>query len=534
MPWRGPGYEGEFPSLGWSIIEAWADLFPSPRDESEPFVLTDEQALTIVEWYAVHPVTGQFVFRRGCSRRSKGTGKSPVEAAKCITELALPCRFDGWDAYGEPVARPWGTGGDPAPWVQIASLSEDQDDNTWSPLYYFLTANDGRAADELGVDAGLTRCFLRGRPDAKIEPVTSRAGSREGQPVTYGCLDETGLMTQGNGGVKLARTIRRNTTKMGGRSYETTNGFAPGENSVAEQTHRAVEKGAVGIFYDAVEAPTHVDGVEVTPDAPDEVLRAALEVAYRGCWWVDLDRMVADIRDPDAPWADSERFFFNWNRRSEGRAVEPARWWALGVDREPPAPGERIGVGFDGSISDDATALIGCTPDGWSWEIEVWERPVDSDGRPVKGWRVPRAEVEDRVAWLFDRWDVGLMLCDPAKWWSEIQRWEGLYGEDRVVMHDTNSSARMCPAVDRWRTAIAEGSHTHDPSPASDALNRHVVAMHLKKLRPAADDADGRTRFVLTKGDDGRKIDAGIADVLAHEAAMTMPEPDDERGPNLW
>lgn len=521
MPWRGAEYEGEMPSLGWSIIETWAEIFPSPRDEAEPFVLTDEQALTIVEWYTVHPVTGKFVYRRGCSRRSKGTGKSPVEGAKCITELALPCAFDGWNADGEPVARPWGTGGLPAPWVQIASLSEDQDDNTWSPLYYLLTANDGKAADALGVDAGLTRCFLRGRPDAKIEPVTSRAGSREGQPVTYGCLDETGLMTQTNGGVKLARTIRRNTTKMGGRTFETTNGFAPGEHSVAEQTDKAVKKGAEGIFYDAVEAPSHIDGVEVNLDAPDDILKRALEVAYKGCWWVDLDRLVADIRDPDQPWSDSERFFFNWNRKSEGKAVDPARWAELAVKREWPEPGEQIALGFDGSITEDSTALIGCTADGWSWEIQVWNRPRLHDGRPDKSWRVPRLEVDEKVAWAFDRWRVGLMFCDPAKWWTEIEEWQVRYGEV-VQAFDTNSNARMCPAVDRWLTAIREGTHTHDP--VSDSLNDHVLALQKVKARANADEADGRTRYTLTKGDDHRKIDAGIADVLAHEAAMTMPE----------
>jgi hypothetical protein len=101
--WRAPEYEGEYPSLGWQLIEAWSELFPSPRDENQPLVLTDEQALVIVEWYRVHPETGRFVYRRGCSRKPKKSGKSPLEALKCISELALPVRFDGWDAYGEPV-----------------------------------------------------------------------------------------------------------------------------------------------------------------------------------------------------------------------------------------------------------------------------------------------------------------------------------------------------------------------------------------------------------------------------------------------
>src|SRR5690606_12692027 len=131
---------------------------------------------------------------------------------------------------------------------------------------------------------------------AKIEPVTSRAGSREGQPVTYGNLDETGLMTAHNGGVELARTIRKNATKMGGRAHETTNGYPPGEGTVAESTHKA-SKTAGDILYLHREAPREVDGVPVTLDAPDDTLRAALAVPYKDCWWVDLNRMVADIRD---------------------------------------------------------------------------------------------------------------------------------------------------------------------------------------------------------------------------------------------
>jgi hypothetical protein len=125
VPWRGPDVDGELPSLGWELLEWWADVLPSPRDPEKPLIFTDEQARLLVAWYAVDPRSGRFVVRRGCSRRSKGWGKSPVEAAKAIAELAGPVRFDGWDARGEPVGRPWGTAGDPSAWVQIAAVSVD-------------------------------------------------------------------------------------------------------------------------------------------------------------------------------------------------------------------------------------------------------------------------------------------------------------------------------------------------------------------------------------------------------------------------
>lgn len=521
--WAGSDRTGKpFPSLGWALLDRWYDLFPSPRDESKPFVLTDAQALAVLRWYEIHPVTGAFVYRRGCTRKAKKTGKSPIEAAKCIAELAMEVRFDGWDANGEPVGRPWGTGGDAAPWVQIASLSEDQDENTYAPLFFFLTANDGRLADALGIDAGQTRCLLQRNKSARIEPVTASAGSREGQPVTYAALDETGLMLPGNGGVKLAKTIRRNCTGMNGRTYETTNGYMPGEGSVAEGTEKAATA-RPGIFYDCLEAPTEVDGHEVDERAPDWVLRKALETPYNGCWWNDLDRIVADIRDTDMPWSDAQRFFFNWNRKGEGKAVDPGRWAELARPDRVVVAGERIGLGFDGSISRDATALIGCTAGGHSFAVKVWERPLG-----VRDWRVPRLEVHAEVERAFETWDVGLMLCDPPKWTTEIEEWAQKYGDDVVLMLDTNQEARFSKATDRWLTANREGTHTHA---GDEVLTRHVEAAHLKKVRVKADENDGRTMYVIVKGDDARKIDACVADVLAYQAARTMPAASPKRKP---
>src|ERR1044072_7613557 len=117
MPWRGPEHEDDFPSLGWSLLEWWTAYLPNPRDETQPLVFTDEQALDLVEWFRLDPRTGRLTHRRGGSRGSKVRGKSPVEAAKAIAELAGDVLFDGWDAFGEPVGRPWGSRGAPPAWV---------------------------------------------------------------------------------------------------------------------------------------------------------------------------------------------------------------------------------------------------------------------------------------------------------------------------------------------------------------------------------------------------------------------------------
>jgi hypothetical protein len=517
MPWSGPRYDGDFPTLGWTLLDWWSSYLPSPRDTEAPLTFTDEQAMVLVRWYSIHPITGQYVYRRGQSRRAKGWGKSPWAAAIAIAALAGPVRFDGWNADGEPAGRPWGTKRDPNPWVQVAAVSEDQTENTYSVIYEFLTANDGQAADDLRIDPGLTRCFLMDRP-GRIEPVTASAGAREGQPITDVIMDETHLWLPANHGRRLARTLRRNVGKMNGRSLETTNAFVPGENSVAEATWKSIETSG-GIFADAVEPP------EIREDAPDAELRAAMAIAYgdsskdRG-GWVDLDRLVADARDDDAPWEDVRRFNLNQPCDDRAKAISKKLWDDLAKPGIEVPRGTRIGLGFDGSISDDATALRACAIiDGkpYTWLIGVWLRPK----KAPKGWRIPRGEVAERVAWAMDYYDVGRMLCDPAKWQTEIEQWSLDYGDEIVLFFDTNQATRMSRACDRWDTALAEAAYSHD----GDAVTtEHVLNMHRKKVNVRHEDDDGRTKFVFTKGPDrSKKIDAGIADVLALEACMTMP-----------
>lgn len=509
--WRGAGYEGEFPSLGWGLLD-WYETYlrvPSGPQYGRPLHLTDEQARFMVRWYALEPKSGRFVHRRGASRRAKGWGKSPMLAAWAIGELIGPVRFDGWDAQGEPMGRP-----QPTPWVQIAACSEDQTGNTYSALYAMLAGSP--ALEDFDVDLGRTKVFIKDRPGCVIEPVTASAGSREGQPITAAVLDETHLWLRPNGGTRLAAVLRRNLGKMNGRSLESTNAFCPGEGSVAEDTHKAWEKGEAGLLYEAVEAPW----VEDLSDK--RALRRALRVAYGDAKWVDLTRVVAEIQDPATEPSDARRFYLNQLVKHGLAAVDPARWGELARPDLAPPPRTRIGVGFDGSISDDATALIGCTAEGHRFRIALWERPPGA----ARDWRVPRLEVEAKVAETFETYDVGRMLCDPARWYSEIEVWMDRWNVGRapeeavVVMFDTNSYRRMSAACDRYLTALAEGSSTHDGDPD---VTRHVLAMAKKKVRVNDPDDDGRTRCVFVKMDT-RKIDAGIADVLALEAAATMPE----------
>lgn len=519
--WRGPQYPGEFPTLGWQVLDWTSAYLPSPREEKKPLTFTDEQALEILRWFELDPDTGEFVYTEFVDEKAKGWGKSPRAGALMLAAFCGPVCFDGWDANGEPVGVPWGTGDRPAPWVQIAAVSEDQTENTYGALYALLTVNDHKAARDLRIDDGRTRLYLRDIPGAKLEPVTASMGSREGQPITDATIDESWLWTPRNGGVKLARTIRRNLAKMGGRSVETTNAPILGERSVAEQNDP--DKPAPGVLHVANRPSEEPD-----PSWPDERLRIELSKVYGDASWVDLDRLIREMRDPKNPWDEVLRFWFNIRTIGVARAVDPRIWDMLERPRPVPA-GTPIGMGLDGSEYHDATVLRGCTPWGYTFIIGRWSRPAGATE-----WHVPRSEVHQAVAEAFGRYRVGRMLCDPPRWQDEIEKWTELYGEEVVIAFDTNQPTKMVPAVDRWLTAVRGSGYaikehgetigplllpySHD---GDDFTTEQVKATRLRKVRLAEAD-DDRTRYMLEK--DGRVgNDATVADVLAYEAAMTMP-----------
>src|SRR5262249_34432708 len=158
-----------------------------------------------------------------------------------------------------------------------------------------------------------------------------------------------------------------------------------GEGSVAEQANP--EAPAAGVLHYATRGSR-----EPKPDDSDEQLLELIGEVYRDVPWVVRGRMLATVRDPEQKWHDSVRLVVNRRSAAESKAVDPRVWDALAAPQDVPA-GTRIGIGFDGSSSRDATVIRGCTEAGYSFIIGRWSRP---DGAIT--WRVPRDQVEDRVA----------------------------------------------------------------------------------------------------------------------------------------
>jgi phage terminase large subunit-like protein len=168
-----------------------------------------------------------------------------------------------------------------------------------------------------------------------------------------------------------------------------------------------------------------------------------------------------------------------------------------------------VTLGFDGSVSRDATAL-------WAYELMTgrlvelgyWQRPPH-----VKSWSVPRAEVVAAIDAAFGRLDVLALFADPWFWRSELEQLAKRHGPERVVHYNTGSRARMAPATDAFLTAMGKGELLTDGSPTLRAHALSVVAKHT---------ADGPV--VVKDARHPLLIDAFLAALLAYEAWRSTPE----------
>lgn len=493
-----PAWPGQVCSLGYQV---------GPLIEQDlGIVLTGEQQDRIIEYYRLDPVTGRRVVRRAAIRRPKGSGKSPEGAYCGYAELVGPVMFAGW-VDGQPAGRPW-----PDPWVQFAAVSEDQTDNVMVWLFDTLSSRP-EVCHERRIDLGRTRIYLTGRP-GRLEPVTAAAGSREGQRVTFAVLDQTESWTTENGGHKLAATLRRNTAKMGGWSLELQNAPGLGDGSVADKTGKASDRRAAGVYFDTREPP----GVDKIDMADPEVLRPALEFAYgESRQWVDIDRLIEEILDPDTDPSDAKRYYLNTASPSSDWAWDRDRWRDLGGIGLVPSDDSLIVAGFDGARFHDSTAIV-CTEveTGNTWLHAVWEKP-DQVG---EDWEIPENEVDAAVASMFDQWRVWRFYCDPPYWESSVAGWESKFkGSDRkqaVVPWWTNRWRPIGYACRALGSAIRGGQIHRQSDDGDDVLLRHVRNAVRRPVN--ARDEDGKQLWSIAKPAPGRKIDAAMALVLSWEA----------------
>jgi phage terminase large subunit-like protein len=210
------------------------------------------------------------------------------------------------------------------------------------------------------------------------------------------------------------------------------------------------------------------------------------------------------------------RFFFNCPSPGTLAAVSPLLWDGRATTRRP-FEGERIALGFDGSHSQDGTALVACTEDGFLIPVEIIERPARAEE-----WRVDRTRIHRALEEMFAQYEIAYLYADPWRWQDELVEWEARWPQ-RIVELPTNSTRGMPEVVDRFRSALEQGRVSHD---GDESLRRHVLNARLRKV---GRDEDGRGRYSIEKAGPGRLIDACVAAMLAYEGAAQIeprqPEP---------
>lgn len=492
-------------TLGPLVIE-WieANLVHGPGDvQGQPIHLDDDQVAFVLRAYEIDD-RGRRVVRRGVYSRAKGRAKSELMAMlACAEGAGGPVRFSHWGPDGYPVGRPV-----IAPCVLCAATEEGQADNVYGAVYFML--REGPIAAMPVLDVGLTRTFTPG--NGKIAPITAKASSKDGGKETFVPFDETHLYITPELR-SLHATLRRNLTKRKAAepwSCDATTMYAPGEESVAELAHRYALRIAAGELVDSGFLFDHREGFEVALDVSDAELLASLAEAYgEAAVWTDLQRKLAEFRDPANDWSDSVRYFLNLPmERTAGKWITDAQWAALADAAVATGPGDApVHLGFDGSRSYDTTVAA------WAWRLDdgriavkshVWSTRREAPHHElVDGGEIDFEAFEAFVeAELFDSFEVVDAAYDPRYLIRSMQLIEGRVGEARIAPVEPQSKL-MRDAIATFHELLFEGRLVHDGDP--------VLAAHVAAATAEEDDKG----WVVRKRKQSKPIDALIASILA-------------------
>lgn len=540
-------------TLGWGVLAWMSEYVNTPGGHDDPnrlrflielseagilvndlmFIPTDEQVRLVLWWYAVDE-RGQYVYREGVIRRLKGWGKDPFTAALCLAELCGPVAFSHFDADGNPVGKRRN-----APWITVAAVSQDQTKNTFS-LFPVMISKKLKADYQLDVN----RFIIYSDGGAgRIEAATSSPASMEGNRPTFVVQNETQWWGQGpdgkvNDGHSMASVIEGNMTKVeGARTLSICNAHIPGTETVAEKAYveyqdvlsgKSVDTGAM---YDALEAPADTPISEIPSQKEDpegfekgiQKLREGLLIARGDSTWLPIEDIIKSILSTKNVITESRRKFLNQVNASEDSWLSPQEWGRCyadpkkylertGVEFAPLERGQKITLGFDGSKSNDWTALVGCrVADGFLFVIKIWD--------PQKyGGEVPREDVDATVHSTFKHYDVVAFRADVKEFEAYVDSWGRTYKKKLKVNASPNNPVafdmrgqqkRFAFDCERLEDAVLEGEVWHDNNPV---LRQHVLNA---KRHPTTYDAIAIRK--VTK-DSSKKIDAAVCGVLAFGA----------------
>lgn len=525
-------------TLGYWVAAWMIDNLTQPNGPKagNAFQPTPGQINFLLHFYEVDE-NGRFLYRHGVRRLAKGSGKSPFAAALALAELLGPVRLDDFDddALGGVIGKPVSM-----PLVHVVATSERQTANTMRMVRAFCNKKTKLAA-KYSLDPGKT--YIDTPKAGRLEQVTSSAHTLEGAEVSFQVADETEHWTPGLGGPELMATMRQNASKsLGSRVVETSNAWIPGQQTVAESTFDSwcdqedgLTRGDMKILYDARIAPANTS-LTNDPKKGEISLREGLSFVYEDCPWVDLKTIEEQIWSPEYPESRSRRFFLNRPNAAEHSWCPLDAWVLLSDKKRKVEDGEDIVMFFDGSKSNDHTALVGCCmSDGHIFKIGHW-RPL----RSTKN--VDVAAVDAGVRLAFERWHVIAFWADVREWESFVRvAWPEDYGKDLIchavkggmsaspIAWDMRSHAyQFAEAAETARTEIDQKAFTHD---GDSALGEHVSNCRENEYR-------GLISVKKESPKSQRKIDLAVCMIgarMLYRQVKKSPEWEKlSKGPGKW
>jgi len=426
--WLLPGH-----TLGWDIL-AWAGTWLLAKDRG-PWKYTPEQARFLLWLYAVDE-SGEFVYHSAALQRLKGWGKDPLAATLIPTAMCGPVVFDRFDG-DRPVGRD-----DPNAWVEVVAVSQEQTRNTMKLLPGIISLE---ARKHFGFQPGKIDVWAMG-DTRHARAVTSSPLSLEGGRPTLIIRNETQNWNTSNGGHDMAGVIEGNAAKRDAdtpaRILDIFNAYRPGEDSVAERLRDAWQATQgnresddeddrpqfldFGLMYDSLEAP---------PEAPltVEAAPAVVESIRGDATWLDTKRIIKSITNPLNPPSESRRKWYNQITGAEDAWMTPQGWDPLARPDVKIEQGESVVLFLDCSLSDDATALVGCrVTDGHVFTVGMWQRPARLNDEERRRWQVSREKVDAAVTTAFDQYKVVAFWGDPSHVLEQetgTRYWDGLFDE---------------------------------------------------------------------------------------------------------
>jgi phage terminase large subunit-like protein len=458
----------------------------------ESFRLEDWQRALIYRLYEYDPATLHRLVRRLLLVLPKGNGKTELVAALCLAELAGPV-----------VATEDGRGGlRKSPNIPVAAASFEQADRLFGAARTMV--NEGPLKPHL--EAFETELLLKDRP-GRMFRVAAIGGTNDGGLPTCAGFDE---IHEWEGRKERVHLVIGNSLAKRAEGLElnlsTPDDADPG--SLFGRLHAYGLKVAAGEVTDpSFLFVWYTADLSRSLDDPPQLRAAIAEANPAG--WLDVDRIAARLEVDRIPEHEFRRYHLAQLVRPEGQWLPPGAWEDLAEEgRGWPADGTDIVCFFDGSYNGDSTGLVGCTLDErpYLFVLGHWERP---DG--AAEWLVPREEVKARVGEVMRRFKVRRMGYDPFGWHREGEEWGEAYGDDVVVLWETNYRKRMAAACSRFYTTTVQRALSQDGHPA---LARHLRNAVVKETPDGA--------YITKAGRGGPKIDLAVCAVGALDLAATL------------